>query len=374
MCLVSDVHEWCRYRQNGGRYFWLRRAAEEVARWTGYQQPRGTMGCGESRHGDVSPSEQVEQDLEECRRNSHYHSKVLLLGAGESGKSTFGKQLKMLAKGKLSVGEMALYRRAIRENLVESMKTLLDAAESMGIPLANAELEEEAERVRNTDLATADMPSTLGYDILKLWQDRGVQETWARKDKFWILDSTPYYMREAVRLAQDSVDITEEDVVMTRVMTSGVGSIEILDPPIKFTIVDVGGQRNERKKWLHCFDDVKAVVFIISLAGYNQVMFEDATRNRLLEAMDLYVDVVSNPIFRDTPIHVLLNKTDLFADMIQEVPLSACFPEYGGPPGEVLPAISFIEGKCKSIMAQCCPHKKLSVTPICARVREDVLV
>ncbi|CAN0469160.1 unnamed protein product, partial [Ectocarpus sp. 12 AP-2014] len=167
------------------------------------------MGCGESKHGDVSPSEQVEQELEECRTNSHYHSKVLLLGAGESGKSTFGKQLKMLAKGKLSVGEMALYRRAIRENLVESMKTLLDAAESMGIPLANAELEEEAERVRNIDLATADMPSTLGYDILKLWQDRGVQETWARKDKFWILDSTPYYMREAVRLAQDSVDITE---------------------------------------------------------------------------------------------------------------------------------------------------------------------
>ncbi|CAB1100923.1 unnamed protein product [Ectocarpus sp. CCAP 1310/34] len=270
---------------------------------------------------------------------------------------------------------------------------------------ANAELEEEAERVRNTDLTTADMPSSLGYDILKLWQDRGVQETWARKDKFWILDSTPYYMREAVRLAQDSVDITEEDVVMTRVMTSGVGSIEILDPPIKFTIVDVGGQRNERKKWLHCFDDVKAVVFVLSLAGYNQVMFEDATRNRLLEALDLYVDVVSNPIFRDTPIHVLLNKTDLFADMIQEVPLSACFPEYGGPPGEVLPAISFIEGclpademgmlsftialsnlfavvnfpallsgKCKSIMAQCCPHKNLSVTPICARVREDVLV
>ncbi|CAB1100921.1 unnamed protein product [Ectocarpus sp. CCAP 1310/34] len=69
------------------------------------------MGCGESKHGDVTPSKQVDDELEECRRNSHYHSKVLLLGAGESGKSTFGKQLKMLAKGKLSVAEMALYRR-----------------------------------------------------------------------------------------------------------------------------------------------------------------------------------------------------------------------------------------------------------------------
>ena len=36
-------------------------------------------------------------------------------------------------------------------------------------------------------------------------------------------------------------------------------------------IVDVGGQRNERRKWIHCFDDVKAIIFTVSLAGYNQV-------------------------------------------------------------------------------------------------------
>lgn len=36
---------------------------------------------------------------------------MLLLGAGESGKSTFGKQLKLLTKGALTDGEMALYRR-----------------------------------------------------------------------------------------------------------------------------------------------------------------------------------------------------------------------------------------------------------------------
>lgn len=35
---------------------------------------------------------------------------------------------------------------------------------------------------------------------------------------------------------------------------------------------------------------------------------------------------------------------------------------------------ALLSGKCKSIMAQCCPHKHLSVTPICARVRDDVLV
>jgi len=37
----------------------------------------------------------------------------------------------------------------------------------------------------------------------------------------------------------------------------------------------VGGQRSERKKWIKCFDDVKAVLFIVNLGGYNSVLFED---------------------------------------------------------------------------------------------------
>ncbi|CAN0087690.1 unnamed protein product [Discosporangium mesarthrocarpum] len=100
-------------------------------------------------------------------------------------------------------------------------------------------------------------------------------------------------------------------------------------------------------------------------------MFEDSSRNRLHESLDLYEQIVSNPIFRHTPVYVLLNKTDLFEKMIKEAPLSTCFPEYNGP-SEVLPAISFIEEKYKGVMAKCCPKKQCFVSPICARVRKDV--
>lgn len=58
---------------------------------------------------------------------------------------------------------------------------------------------------------------------------------------------------------------------MTRLITTGVGTLDVSEPPFCYSVVDVGGQRNERKKWMHCFDDVKAIVFFVSLAGYNQV-------------------------------------------------------------------------------------------------------
>ena len=73
-----------------------------------------------------------------------------------------------------------------------------------------------------------------------------------------------------------------------------------------FELIDVGGQRTERRKWIHCFEDVTAgedqdqdylaadcfficsVLFIISLSDYNQTLFEDGTTNRMQESEKVF--------------------------------------------------------------------------------------
>jgi hypothetical protein len=51
---------------------------------------------------------------------------------------------------------------------------------------------------------------------------------------------------------------------------------------------DVGGQKNERKKWMHCFDNVHAVMFVAALSEYDMALFEDDAENRMADALQLF--------------------------------------------------------------------------------------
>jgi GTPase SAR1 family protein len=73
------------------------------------------------------------------------------------------------------------------------------------------------------------------------------------------------------------------------------------------------------------FDDVRAILFIVNLAGYNQVLFEDNSKNRIEEELELFEKVAHNPIFAETPIFLFLNKKDLFESMIKETDLKVIF-------------------------------------------------
>lgn len=54
-------------------------------------------------------------------------------------------------------------------------------------------------------------------------------------------------------------------------------SIQYLFPIYMIRLFDVGGQRSERKKWIHCFEDVTAIIFCVAMSEYDQVLHEDET-------------------------------------------------------------------------------------------------
>ncbi|ELR11181.1 guanine nucleotidebinding protein alpha-1 subunit [Acanthamoeba castellanii str. Neff] len=87
-------------------------------------------------------------------------------------------------------------------------------------------------------------------------------------------------------------------------------------------MVDVGGQRSERRKWMHCFQDVTAVIFCVALSEYDLKLYEDDSTMRMEDSVKLFKEVCNNKWFKETAMIIFLNKKDIFEEKIQKVDLS----------------------------------------------------
>ena len=117
---------------------------------------------------------------------------------------------------------------------------------------------------------------------------------------------------------------------MVRHRTTGVVTEKFKMRGKEFHIFDVGGQRSERRKWIHCFEDVTAIIYVASLSSYNEVMFEDEEVNTMHDCLELFAKTTNLRWFDETPVILFLNKQDLFALKIQSTPITVCWPEYRG--------------------------------------------
>ncbi|KAL2093161.1 hypothetical protein ACEWY4_010473 [Coilia grayii] len=110
-----------------------------------------------------------------------------------------------------------------------------------------------------------------------LWADSGIQECFSRAREYQLNDSAQYYLDSLDRIGAPDYQPTEQDILRTRVKTTGIVETHFTFKNLHFRLFDVGGQRSERKKWIHCFEDVTAIIFCVALSGYDQVLHEDET-------------------------------------------------------------------------------------------------
>ena len=65
-----------------------------------------------------------------------------------------------------------------------------------------------------------------------------------------------------------------QDILRVRVPTTGIIEYPFDLDNIIFRMVDVGGQRSERRKWIHCFENVTSIMFLCALSEYDQALAE----------------------------------------------------------------------------------------------------
>jgi len=209
------------------------------------------------------------------------------------------------------------------------MKTLCHQSENIGkVAPAN----ERAKAVVEDDLkGDEEIDGTIGGYIKALWLDKTIQLTYENRSKFQLTDSAKYFFERVDEVMKDNYLPNAQDVLRSRVRTTGIVENSFDIDGNQFKMFDVGGQRNERKKWIHCFENVTAVIFVAAISEHDQVLYEDENTNRMVEALNLFEEICNSRWFRETSMILFLNKRDLFLEKIKKVSIRVCFPEYDGP-------------------------------------------
>eukprot|EP01134_Creolimax_fragrantissima_P000785 CFRG0785T1 len=294
------------------------------------------MGACVSREDKIAAelNAQIERGLKKEKHESSQEIKLLLLGAGESGKSTIVKQMKIIHGGGYSTEEKLELVPIIAMNILRSMQALIAAADNLQIPLEE-DSKPHAEYIKKCDKQIINDLACLGPEFLTslkhLWESDSIQQTYQRRNRFQLNDSAKYYFEEVDRICQNEYVPTEQDVLRSRAPTTGIIDITFQTRDVNFRMVDVGGQRSERRKWIHCFTDVTSMIFIVALSEYDQVLFEDNNQSRMRESVALFDNIVNYEWFVDTSLILFLNKTDLFEEKIHISTFGDYFPEYQGP-------------------------------------------
>ncbi|CAE1267425.1 GNA [Acanthosepion pharaonis] len=199
--------------------------------------------------------------------------------------------MKIIHNDGFSKDELLAFRPAVLDNLLNSMKYVLTGMGLLRVKLEDPRNRINAQTVLSCTCCMDESQTMLKYvwDALRsLWRDKGVRNAVSKGYEYELNDSAIYYFENMERICSSKYIPNATDVLRARVRTTGIIETCFRINHVIFRMFDVGGQRSERRKWIQCFDDVRAVLFVVALSSYDMCLYEDPNVNRLQESFFLF--------------------------------------------------------------------------------------
>ncbi len=306
-------------------------------------------------------SKLIEKELKKSGKILKSTIKLLLLGTGESGKSTVVKQMRLIHTSRFTLKERLEKVNDIKSNIRDSILSILDAMEMFNIKFENENLKESCEFIyenihmfllnttssssisitnnklkdlnntnRKLSNTTDNVINKIWNCIDELWNDLNVKKCAKRGNEFHLIDSAQYFLDRINVIRHKDYVPDDQDILRCRVLTTGILETQFFVKQVNFHIFDVGGQRDQRKKWIQCFNQVTAIIFVVDISSFNMTIREDGKVNRLIESLESFRQIWINRYLYHISIILFLNKYDIFVDKIlnQNFKLEDYFPEF----------------------------------------------
>lgn len=308
----------------------------------------------------VSPEERsqarqnkiIDRELSIAKRRLRTTQKIVLLGAGESGKSTFLKQIQIIHGSGFDEKAKIEYRTQIYENIINGLSGLANGKNDLKIAWYNNDSikkcqqfvyyyikfmneREKKEKVldKKIEIDSRDF-AQVSPIIQDLWLEPGMQMAFERRREFpfFFVENLSYFMGNFERISQASYIPNADDILRCRRATTGINEIEIMIRNVPFVFVDVGGQRTQRQKWQQCFVDVTAILFLVSTSEYDEYLREDLLVNRFEESCRVFETLINYSYLKTVTFILFLNKHDLMKEKIKRSNIKNYCNDFRGDP------------------------------------------
>ena len=286
---------------------------------------------------------------------------LLLCGAGESGKTTYTRQLKIKFKGGITEKERLSFVQTIRGNMVETMQQLIFWTERNDKEISS-EFEDDVSTISDLNAFDCEFSPQLAEKLKQLWDDPAIQEAFQHKDETIIPDHMDYFYAKIDDLVQDDYIPSDEDVLRARIRSIGIDPVTLYLEGVLIRIYDVGGQKNERSKWDKVMNEVGGVIFCVSLVEYDKPCFEDTSLLRINDALEIFKEITHREQFQEAPFFLICNKYDMFQEKIKNTDsFIKIFPDFTGDPHDPQACQNYIVQKFMDVSNPQSPDRPIIV-------------
>ncbi|OTA57547.1 P-loop containing nucleoside triphosphate hydrolase protein [Hypoxylon sp. EC38] len=286
--------------------------------------------------------------------------KLCLLGVSGSGKSTLFKSLSGQSYHHNSM-TLLLYRSTIQEHTSTCIKYLLDFIADLH-NISKTQYEDLREKYRRVGSLlsptsnkktymfpdplydrTIETMATRGLDRLihdwkVQWEVPGIRTLYGLRifnDEAGPQEAE-YFLNSYNRISHPHYIPTIEDIRRLPITTTGITEHPISFGNVVYKVVDPGGARAERRKWIHTIIDTEVVIFTFDISSYCFGVMEDIESGNFEEQVVIWESLIDFSLLQKANFIVIFTKVDrLTFSRLTRWPFSSYFPGFQGDPMSV---------------------------------------
>lgn len=155
-----------------------------------------------------------------------------------------------------------------------------------------------------------------------------------------------YILENIPRLKDPAWVPTNDDILYARSRTTGFSNTSFKIGSRTWTVIDVGGQKVERKKWIHARGmEIDALIYFCPVGDFCVMSQDEEGKNKVQEALEVWDEVMNGEGLGGIPVILFFNKKDLLETRLKTNAMKNFMADYKGD-NDYHPIMDFCKKRC----------------------------